>query len=186
MQADFAVELGADDEVLEIPWAGAGLEYRDLKRHPELLPQIEEVRELPELGEFLRSLNAANSQFESAKCDAWATTELSLEEEIFSASCKYCSYVDLLFSSEQNRTSFKEHEHFGERVCNLLKRAPEVRASAEFLIRRCYYRTEGSVQEGLYITFYLFGYGNDEDESRQRWSIGMKLVENAIRQAYPP
>ena len=36
MQADFAVELGRDDETLEVPWAAPDgrLRYHDLKRDP--------------------------------------------------------------------------------------------------------------------------------------------------------
>ncbi len=63
-------------------------------------------------------------------------------------------------------------------MTQLLKRVPEIPASAEFLIRRCYYGDEA----GFYITFYLFGYGDDEERARQQWVIGLKLVENAIRQ----
>ena len=45
VEADFAVELGADDETLEFPWAAAdgGPRYYDLKRQPELLLEIEEA-----------------------------------------------------------------------------------------------------------------------------------------------
>jgi hypothetical protein len=32
------------------------------------------------------------------------------------------------------------------------------------------------------MTFYLFGYDSDEVFARQRWAIGLKLVENAILQ----
>ena len=75
MEADFAVELGADDETLEFPWAadadGHRYRYYDLKRHPELLAQVEEAQRVPELGEFLRAMNAASSILETAKCDAW-------------------------------------------------------------------------------------------------------------------
>jgi hypothetical protein len=38
------------------------------------------------------------------------------------------------------------------------------------------------MKDGFYITCYLFGYGDDEPQARQRWAIGLKLVENAIRQ----
>ena len=70
----------------------------------------------------------------------------------------------------------------------LLQRAPEIAAAAEFLIRRCYYHEqeempgEEEIRDGFYITFYLFGYGKDEVRSRQNWAIGLKLVGNAIRQ----
>jgi len=38
------------------------------------------------------------------------------------------------------------------------------------------------MREGFYVTFYLFGYGEDEAQARESWAIGLKLVENAIRQ----
>ncbi len=103
VQAEFAVELGAEDETLEMPWAGnqEGSGYCDLKRHPELLSKIEEVDRVRELGEFLLSLNSAASPFETAKCDAWSTTEINPEEDIFDATHKFGSYVDIVFSGQQ-------------------------------------------------------------------------------------
>ena len=184
MQADFGVELGKDDETLEMPWAGGedGPQYYDLKRHPELLREIEEAQRFRELGEFLTAVNSTVSPIETAKCDAWASTEINAEEEIFDARCKFGSYVDMLFSRDPHRFSFPEYEQWAKRLTGLLKKAPEIPAAAEFLIRRCYYHVADSVREGFYITFYLFGYGEDEPQARQRWAIGLKLVENAIRQ----
>lgn len=183
MQADFAVELGADDETLEMPWAaeGGGPRYYDLKRHPELLLNLEEVERVPEMGEFLSQVNSPKSLLETAKCDAWLSTEMNPEEQIFGATHKFGSYVDLLLSGEQKRFSFSEHEHLAKHLTHLLQRAPELSTAAEFLIRRCYYHGEEDTSDGFYITFYLFGYG-DEAQSRQHWAIGLKLVVNAIRQ----
>lgn len=185
MEADFAVELGADDETLELPWAaeGGGPRYYDLKRRPELLLNIEEASRERELGEFLAAMNAPASVLETAKCDAWSSTEINPEEEVFGAAFKFCSYVDLVFTQESSRCSFEEHEHFAKRVTHLLKRVPEIPAAAELLIRRCFFRVVDEIQEGFYVTFYLFGYGDEEGQARQRWAIGLKLVENAIRQA---
>ena len=184
MQADFAVELGADDETLVMPWAaeGGGPRYYDLKRHPELLLNLEEAQRVQELGEFLAAANAAAGILETAKCDVWSSTEINPEEEIFGAARKFGSYVDLLFSDAGSRFSFPQHEQLVMRLTQLLHRAPEIRSVAEFLIRRCYYQEEEGIRDGFYITFYLFGYGDDESQSRQRWSIALKLVENAIRQ----
>ncbi len=123
------------------------------------------------------------SILETAKCDAWSSTEINPEEEIFGAAVKFGSYIDLLFTQESSRSSFEEHEQFAKRVTQLLKRVPEIPAAAELLIRRCFYHVEDEVQEGFYITFYLFGYGDEESQARQRWAIALKLVENAIRQA---
>jgi hypothetical protein len=190
MQADFAVELGADDETLEMPWAAedGGPRYYDLKRHPELLSKLEEVVRAPELGEFLSKLNSAQSPLETAKCDVWSSTEINPEEEIFEATDKFGSYIDFFFSDEAKRSSFPEHENLAKGLVQLLQRAPEMPAAAEFLIRRCYYHEpeevpgEEQIRDGFYFTFYLFGYGNDEVRSRQQWVIALKLIQSAIRQ----
>ena len=184
MEADFAVELGADDETLEFPWASTdgGPRYYDLRRQPELLLEIDEARQLPALGEFLAAINAPSGSLETAKCDAWASTEINPEEEIFGAVWKFGSYVDLVFSHEGSRFSFAEHEQLARRITELLKKVPEIPAAAELIIRRCFYHTTSGMRDGFYITLYLFGYGDDKPQARQRWAIALKLVENAIRQ----
>jgi hypothetical protein len=184
VEADFAVELGHDDETLEFPWAAAdgGLRYYDLKRNPELLLEVEEARRTPELAEFLAAANSPASILETAKCDAWASTEINPEEEIFGASCKFGSYVDFLFSREGSRFSFAEHEQLARRVVQLLNRVPEIPAAAELIIRRCFYHATEGMRAGFYVTLYLFGYGDDKPQARQRWAIASKLLENALRQ----
>jgi hypothetical protein len=183
VEADFAVELGADDETLEFPWASEdGPRYYDLKRHQELLAQVEEAQRMPELREFLAAINAPSSILETAKCDSWPSDEISAEEEIFGAACKFGSYVDLLFSAEELRFSFAAHEQLVQRLTHLLKRVPEIPAASEFLIRRCYFHQGTETREGFYITFYLFGYADDQERAQHQWAIGLKLVENAICQ----
>jgi hypothetical protein len=190
VQADFAVELGADDETLEMPWAAeeGGPRYYDLKNCPEHLLNLPEAVEVPELREFLSKVNSSRSLLETAKCDVWSSTEINREEEVFGATHKFGCYVDLLFSDEPKRFSFSEHEQLAKRLAQLLQRAPEIVASADFLIRRCYYCRQGEIhgheeiRDGFYITFYLFGYGDDEIQPRQRWAVGLKLVQNAILQ----
>ena len=184
MEADFAVELGADDETLEIPWSAHGghPRYYDLKHQPEMLCALEEIQRVPELAGFLRAVNSAAGGLESAKCDVWWSAELNPEEEIFGASQKFGGYVDLLFSNESARVSFHECESFAKRVVELLKAVPEIPAAAELLIRRCFRHETAETREGFYITCYVFGYGEDESQARQRWAIGIELVANAIRQ----
>ena len=184
MEADFAVELGADDEVLDLPWASAdsALRYYDLKRQPDLLLYVDEAQRVPALAEFLKAVNSSGSILETAKCDAWQTTEMKPEEEIFGANTKFGSYIDLLFTDEQKRFSFCGHEQIAARLTQLLRRVPEIPAAAEFLVRRCHYHHEDETRDGFYITFYLSGFGDDELQAQQRWAIALKLVENAIRQ----
>jgi hypothetical protein len=185
VQADYAVELGAQDEVLELPWAAhdQGLQYYDLKRHPGLLAQVNEAQAVPELGEFLAMINSPASLLETAKCDVWSSTDMNPEEDIFAAAVKFGSYIDLLFSQNPCRFSFGDHEHLAKTLSAMLKRVPEIPATADFLIRRCYYNYEKApTKDGFYITAYLFGYGVDEKRARTQWAIGLKLVENAVLQ----
>jgi hypothetical protein len=186
VDADFAIELGPDDPALELPWAAPDgtQRYYDLRRRPELLLEIREAHDNRELGEFLVTTNSALSMFETAKCDTWLSNELSEEEQVFGASWKFGSYIDLVFTEREPRFLVEEHEAFAGRLVKLLARAPEISAAAEFMLRRCYYHPAGGAdsEAGYYLTFYLHGYGDDEDEARRRWNVGLKLVENALVQ----
>jgi hypothetical protein len=184
MQADYSVELERDDETLEFPWAAPdqSVRYHDLKRHPELIAEIEEARIFSELREFLIRANSPSSAFETAKCDVWASTEIHPEEEIFGLPWKFGSYVDLLFTDPVARFLFEPHESFVKRVVELLQRAPDMPTSAEFLLRRCFYRETDDFREGFYVTFYLFGYGSDETIARRQWGVGLQLVGSAMAQ----
>src|SRR5581483_12014696 len=120
--------------------------------------------------------------FETAKCDVWTSREITPEEEIFGADCKFSSYVDLLFSDER-RYSFADHEQLARAAVALLAKVPEVPASAELIIRRCYYHEDGAdSRDGFYITLYLSGFGDEEPQARRQWAIALKLAENALRQ----
>jgi uncharacterized protein YjbI with pentapeptide repeats len=141
LQADFSVELGREDPALELPWVSDdhSVRYHDLKQCPELALQIPEAVAHPELSAFLTRINAPDSPFATAKCDVWQSQEISPEEEIFGASQKFVSYVDLVFMDEAVRTALQRHEEFAEKLCLLLGRAPDVPASIELVIRRCYF-----------------------------------------------
>ncbi|MGH9579846.1 MAG: hypothetical protein ACRD2R_02535 [Terriglobales bacterium] len=187
MQAEFTVELGADDDSLEVPWASedGALRYYDLRRQPELLLNIEEAHHNRELGEFLSAINSGWSVLETAKCDIWASAEMSEEESVYGAAWKFGSYVDLIFTEPAPRLEFEAHEEFAGRAAELLRRVPEIPAAAEFVVRRCTYHPEeprATAHVGYCVTFYLYGYGDDESDARRRWGIAMKVVENALLQ----
>jgi hypothetical protein len=184
MDADFSIELGHDDPVLDFPWTDPSgqVAYYDLKRHPELIAKVDEARTFPELAAFLRSVNSARSAFESAKCDAWTTTELTAEEDIFDEACKCSSYVDLVCSNPEQRQSFNFHEGFARKLADLLKLAPEMPAAAEVCVRRCFLAETQPPLEGFYFTVYVKGYGADEAAAQTNWAIGLQLAGNAILQ----
>ena len=184
MDADFSIELGREDPILDFPWTDpAGkLAYVDAKRCPELIASIEEAETFPELGEFLRVMNSPRSMVETAKCDAWPTTELSAEEGIYHASHKVASYVDMVFSEIDVRLAFSLHEQFARKLVELLRRAPETPSAAEVCVRRCYFGEQHAVREGFYCPLYMSGYGNDDASARQNWGVGLRLMGNAIVQ----
>ena len=144
MHADFSVELGRSDPALELPWSSEdpSVRYFDLKNSPELVLQIPEAVAHPELGAFLTRINAPEFPLATAKCDAWFSREISPEEEIFGAGCKFVSYVDLVFVDEEACCSFEKHESFVKELCRLLGHAPDIAATVEVVIRRCYYHQE--------------------------------------------
>jgi hypothetical protein len=146
------------------------------------MSRIEEAEQFPELGEFLRALNSSRSMVETAKCDAWETLELSAEEELYDASHKFASYVDVVFSDLHTRLSLSAHEQFARKLVELLRRTPETPSAAEVCVRRCYFAEAGGVREGCYCTLYVSGYGKDEAGARLNWGVGLKLVGNAVVQ----
>jgi hypothetical protein len=188
LQADFNIELGADDHALELPWVSPDGEvhYFDLRNQPELLLEITEANHNRDLAEFLSVLNQPNSIVQTAKCDTWLSNELDAEDEIFGSPWKFGSYIDMVFVDRARQTDLAEHEQFAATLKNLLAKVPDFAASADFVLRRCYYhRPEHSADHsdtGYCITFYLNGYGDDEDLARKSWTIGLKLVQNAVMQ----
>lgn len=192
MDADFSIELGPEDPVLDFPWKDPSgkFAYFDLKRHPELMASIEEAAKFPELGESLALLNSAASIVETAKCDAWLTTELNEDEDIYHASHKFASYIDVVFSAIDLRLSSLDqslhvHEQFARKLVGSVRQAPESPSAAqvEICVRRCYFDVgfdHDGVHESCYFTLYVSGYGNDAVSSYRNWSHGLTTVGNAI------
>ena len=140
MDADFSVELGADDDALEFPWASPDgeLRYYDLKHQPELLLYIREASDYPELGRYLATVNSERSVILTAKCDVWREDELSEVEAIYEAKIKLGCYVDHLFVAEDVRFDFERHERVAERMISCWEEcrrsAPPSRSSSGAVI----------------------------------------------------
>jgi hypothetical protein len=188
MLAEWNVELAADDPALEVPWSSEDgrVRFFDLKRQPELLLEIPEACFYSELAQFLSWANSSESPFETAKCDAWTSRKLEAEEEIFGEACKFGSYVDLLFVDPASRSQLSLNEKFVQGLARLLRHAPEMASAAEFTLRRCQdHRAESRRHtDCFYITFYLNGYGEDEQQARKRWAIALNMAQNAMIQYF--
>lgn len=190
MDADYSVELGADDDVLEFPWSATeqNLRYYNLKNQPDLLLYISEAADYPELGRFLAALNSPTSVLLTAKCDVWTDDALSEADAIYDAQTKLSSYIDHLFEAPSSgnsdpRFSFESHERFAQRLVQLLSRVPPIPAAVEAIVRRCYYHLgAGGDRTGFYLTIYVSGYGEDPADARRRWSIVLDLLKNVLLQ----
>jgi len=265
MLVDSLIELGRDDPALEFPWASedGSLRYHDLKNSPALIDHITEAASYCELREFLLRVNAPEFPLQTAKTDIWRTNEILPEEDIFAASQKLVSYIDLVFAAQQPRFSLERHQELVTALCSALRRAPHMPAPIEFIIRHCYYhdvagpatledaspvQARGSLSSGLpyvsntlasnnkvfsaghlllsrkpgpakehiaadsaapnlvedggrssnaqlisvtqqpnllcgfSITVYVSGFGENEQDTRQRWSIALKLLQHAMIQ----
>ncbi|MGZ4787044.1 MAG: hypothetical protein ACXVZX_00895, partial [Terriglobales bacterium] len=157
--------------------------YYDLRSHPEQVSEIEEVNNFPEMREFLVAVNSSASNLQSAKCDAWFSQEMTEEDAPFGATCKFGSYVDVAFHQRAVQASFPLHEAFAVRLVELMKRAPELPARMEIIIRRAHF--EGApqlVREGYYFTIYVYGYGEDQADARQSCGIALRLIGHAALQ----
>lgn len=84
MEADWSVELAADDPVVVVPWSVEGseldepaepdqlrLQFLDLRHDPGAIDQIAEAHAEPALRSALLTLNGARSQLWTAKCGLW-------------------------------------------------------------------------------------------------------------------
>lgn len=204
MDADWSVELGHDDPVLEFPWRNerGQLAYVDLKHHPERVGRLAEVSDCSELADFLTAVNSPASPLLTAKCDVWATSELNEAEQIYQAEIKFCSYVDLLFANEAERRSFENHETLVKSLTRALSESEGLSSSlsasaAEFIVRRCWFHLEfgasspGSCayentadepQPGYFVTFYQFGYGSEQEDARSQWVQGLRRVTSVLAQ----
>ena len=192
MDADWSVELGADDPALEFPWSSpdGSQGYVDLSSQPQALSGITEAARHPELADFLRTTNGPSCPWLTVKCDVWTDDELGEAETIYDGTLKLCSYVDLIARDDVARYSFERHEAWAKSAARRLDSEDDDPIACEFIVRRCWYRSEGSVDPeqttaDFYVTFYLFGYGNDEAEARARWAEGLRRVTGVIADLAP-
>ena len=180
MEADWSVELGADDPMIVVPWSAPGddackCRFIDLRFDAaQLIEEIEEARLFPALRYGLLELNRAASPFWTSKCGAWNHAEAldayemdaDPEEALFSAG----SYVDLL--ARDNTLSFDQLEQWMRRVAEILRRVPARAARVELVLR------PARVHEvpGYGVTWFVEGSGGTAERAGRAWSEAFQLA----------
>jgi hypothetical protein len=182
LEADWSVEMGHGDEVLEFPWAAdaPGVRFYDLKGNPDLLDQVAEAIANPVLRQFLASVNAPSSGFQTAKCDVWCIQQAATDDHPALVTC--ACYVDVLFDLRSRQTSLEHHERLVRELCTVIEAQAAPAASAEFIVRRCFYHRNPGVElePGCYVTCYVHGHGPDERLARQNWATGLRALQEAF------
>lgn len=171
MRVEIARETDLGDPVLEIPWSdpeNPSNLYIDVKRRPEAVMELVECRRFPALGQFLMKVNSAAMPFRTAKCDAWVTSDLDLEERIaYPKPWKVGSYVDLLIDRHDLNSQIEPYQQMGDLLAQKMKDF-QAYAQIEIFIRKCLFTLED--RWGHYASVFVHAYGANAQEAESEWN----------------
>jgi hypothetical protein len=188
MEADWAVELTADDPVIIVPWAAASDDARkckfvDLRLGGHLIDEIEEARGVPELRAALLLLNSTGSPLWTVKCDTWERDTPMDPYEMDAApadtSLSAGSYIDLLARDRALQASFDRHERWVRAVAETLRAVPARAARVELVLRRA----QVNHAAGYGVSWFVEGCGATAQRARQAWSEALGLALPVIMDA---
>jgi hypothetical protein len=190
MFCEWAVECGADDPVLVLPWSDPDEPSRhfiDLRENPDDLDWLEEASQYPSLLHALRALNAARSPVFTAKCDVWKMSDDELEAlrhelDIIpeDGCCGLASYVDLLWRERSIFVSFHQHEQLMHRIARLAAPLEHPYAIIECVLRPALLDLT-TPQEGFAISLYVKAIGYDQQAAEARWGSALIEVSTLLR-----
>ena len=188
MQAEWAVECGADDPVVVVPWSDeSGLRFVDLRENPYDLDHIAEAEAHPALMQALRALNAARSPVFTAKCDAWEMDEeelaglrLNLEVSAAESPNGFMSYIDLVWRDRPLFVSFHQQEQRLHRLVRLLEPIYYPSVAVEAILRPALVDLTGP-QEGFAVSLYVKALGTDRREAYEEWGRALEAVITVLR-----
>ena len=186
MEADWTVALAHGDPVITVPWAASGDDMRtcrfvDLRLGAHMVDEIEEARSKPALRTALLVLNAANSPFWTAKCDAWASSveegaepidPYEMDAEASDIAFGTGSYIDLVPRDLSFLAGFERQERWIRAVTEVLRSTPARAARVELVLRRA--EVEGV--SGFTVTWFVEGCGSTAQHAGQRWAEALDLA----------
>jgi hypothetical protein len=189
MEADWSVELTADDPVIIVPWAATSddprkREFVDLRLGAHLIDEIEEARPVPELRAALLLLNSARSPLWTVKCDTWESDtpmdpyemDAAPADAILSAG----SYIDLLARDSGLQVSFDLQERWIRAVADTLRAVPARAARVELVLRRA----QVNHVSGYGVSWFVEGCGATTQGARRAWSEALGRALPVIMDAH--
>jgi hypothetical protein len=191
MDADYSIELGPTAPALEIPWNDpeGKLQFFDLHTNPSAIEHIPEALQFPALREFLVKLNSDQSKWLSAKCDVW-TEAVEAADNLYGAVCSQNCYIDIALAkpTEFLRRSLGTNEKLARELARQLKKHDGLEASAEIVVRRCYFHRGCELNEsdeGYSLTLFLTGYGASASEAADRWETALQFTAECLFKLHP-
>ena len=193
MEADWSVELAADDPVIVVPWrAFPAVQFIDLRARPQWIDEIEEARNRPALRSALARLNGEDSGLWTAKCDAWIRSgadesggaidpidsidpwemEATAEEARFAAG----SYIDILALDLEARGSFAIGERWVRGLAESLRPRVLHSARTDFVLRRA----EIHGVAGFGVTWFVEGCGRTAELAELKWAEALAGILPAV------
>jgi len=194
MEADWEVEIGPEGPVIDAVWPG----FVDLRRFPEQIGNLEEVRRFPALAGALLQLNRPDSEPEScaedvaedlsvwtSKCDVWrlnAGLELWDPDEMDAdpADCVtgVACYIDLI---PRVGVAFAELDWVEKLVRAKVYRIRQVavrNCRADLVIRRAFVED----QEGLGVSAYLSACGVNAERADEALGYALAAFTNVFHE----
>jgi hypothetical protein len=195
MDADYSIELGPAAPALELPWLDPDgqMQYVELRGGTETIAacvdRIPEARKFPALRRFLVTVNCERSAWLTAKCDAW-TDEAEAAENMYNASFELSSYVDIVLADSfaELRGDLEFHRGAAMAVARMLEENKELEATAEIMVRRCYFHRNGNMEEsdaGYCMTMFLTGYGARPEAAARSWEEAMDFAARCWIRFHP-
>lgn len=178
MEAEWSVDAGADDPVIVVPWSDdrGNCGYLDLRGNPDLVEQIPETAQWPELRSALLLLNAEDSELWTSKCDAWELTEEEKSLDFGSVAFGIGCYIDILSAQSEQFASLDDQVALVKRLTRETALLRFDDARADFILRPAWIDEVA----GFGTTAYVYGYGENPAEARRHWANVLAAVVRLI------
>ncbi len=199
MDADYSIELGPTAPALEIPWQDPDgrLHYVDLRSDSGALDhdvalinvnRIPEARQFPALARFLVAVNSPESQWQTAKCDVWPEEGLA-KENLYNQGYAHHCYVDIVLAGQAAplRFSLEVHQQLARELAQLLETNTELEATAEIVVRHCYFHHSGAEESdaGYCMTLFVGAYGSSSSAATECWDRAMDFASECVLKLQP-
>lgn len=171
MEADWSVEIGADEPYIDASWDGR----IDLRASASMIHTLQEARHAA-LRNALLNLNSLQSGLFTTKCDIWTLAKNEIDPDEFGAEREtakigFASYIDILERSSARFESFVYHEALIRNLTAHLRQIELTNGRVDIVLRAA---ADGG-RQGFGLTVYSAGCGADHAEAYAAWEAVLEV-----------